>query len=210
MRPVLRTPGIYYRHESFLNDVHRVLAAEAGLQITDDGAFAQALVKKPSGQYQNQLKRQVDADLKATHAITRPRSLGATAGPGVQFDLVQLGLAATVIAGGYASWKVVADDVRAAVRRLRRISRDHVLIDEDSAILVAVDAVAAAGTFATIDLRFVAPITPPCENSQEQARGYLVGLDVNEEFKIIVLSPDGEVVGISPGMPGVDFTDLLV
>jgi hypothetical protein len=37
-----------------------------------------------------------------------------------------------------------------------------------------------------------------------------VGLDVNEEFKIIVLSPDGEVVGISPGMPDVDFTTLLV
>ena len=132
MRPVLRTPGIYYRHESFLNDVHRVLAAEAGLKITDDGAFAEALVKKSSGQYQKQLKRQVDADLRATHAITQRRSLGETGGPGVQFDLVQLGLAATLIAGGYASWKVVADDVRAAVRRLRRISRDHVVINEDS------------------------------------------------------------------------------
>jgi hypothetical protein len=210
MRPVLRTPGIYYRHESFLNDVHRVLAAQAGLKITDDGAFAEALVKKSSAQYQKQLKRQIDADLKATHAITKRRSLGETGGPGVQFDLVQLGLAATLIAGGYASWKVVADDVRAAVRRLRRISRDHVVINEDSAILLAVDAVAAPGTFATIDIRFVAPMTPPRENGPEPERGYLVGLDVNEEFKIIVLSPDGEVVGISPGMPGVDFTNLLV
>jgi hypothetical protein len=210
MRPVLRTPGIYYRHESFLNDVHRVLAAEAGLKITEEGAFAEALVKKSSGRYQKQLKRQVDADLRATHAITQRRSLGETGGPGGQFDLVQLGLAATLIAGGYASWKVVADDVRAAVRRLRRISRDHVVINEDSAILLAVDAVAAPGTFATIDIRFVAPITPPRENGPEPERGYLVGLDVNEEFKIIVLSPDGEVVGISPGMPDVDFTTLLV
>jgi hypothetical protein len=210
MRPVLRTPGIYYRHESFLNDVHRVLAAQAGLKTTDDGAWAEALVKKSSGQYQRQLKRRVDADLKATHAITKRRSLGETGGPGVQFDLVQLGLAATLIAGGYASWKVVADDVRAAVRRLRRISRDHVVINEESAILLAVDAVAAPGTFATIDIRFVAPMTPPRENGPEPEKGYLVGLDVNEEFKIIVLSPDGEVVGVSPGMPGVDFTSLLV
>jgi len=187
-----------------------VVAGQAGLKTTDDGAWAEALVKKSSGQYQKQLKRQVDAGLKATHAITKRRSLGETGGPGVQFDLVQLGLAATLIAGGYASWKVVADDVRAAVRRLRRISRDHVVINEESAILLAVDAVAAPGTFATIDIRFVAPMTPPRENGPEPERGYLVGLDVNEEFKIIVLSPDGEVVGVSPGMPGVDFTSLLV
>jgi hypothetical protein len=53
-------------------------------------------------------------------------------------------------------------------------------------------------------------VTPPRENGPEPEKGFLVGLDVNEEFKIVVLSPDGEVVGISDGMPGVDFTDLLV
>jgi hypothetical protein len=208
MRPVLRTPGIYYRHGSFLNDVHRVLVAQAGLETTDEGAWSEALVEESSGQYQEQLKRQVDSDLKATDAVTKRRWIGETGGPGVEFDLVQLGLTATLIAGGYASWKVV--DVRAAIRRLGRISRDHVVIDEASAILLAVDAVAAPGTFATIDVRFVAPITPPRENSPETERGYLIGLDVNAEFTLVVLSPDGEVVGTSHGIPGVDFARLLV
>jgi hypothetical protein len=168
MRPILLTPGIYYRHRSFLNDVHRVLVAQAGLTTTDQGAWAEALVEESSAQYQEQLKKQVDADLKATDAITMRRSIGETGGPGVEFDLVQLALTATLIAGGYASWKVVADDVRAAIRRLGRISRDHVIIDEASAVLLAVDAVAAPGTFATIDVRFVAPITPRARTAQKQ------------------------------------------
>lgn len=210
MRPVLRTPGIHYRYGSFLVDVHRVLAARTGHQYTDEAAWAEAVVEESGVQYQDQLKRQVDADLQATEAITNRRSPGETGRPGVEFDLVQLVLTATLIAGGYASWQVVAEDVRSAVRRLRRISRDHVIVDEDSAILLAVDAVATPGTFATIDIRFVAPLTPPRENGPEPERGYLVGLDVDDVFNIVVLNPDGEVVGISPGIPGVDFATLRV
>ena len=81
------------------------------------------------------------------------------------------------------------------------------IVDARAAIVLAVDAAASAESFATVDIRFVAPLQilgdgPP------SGRGYLVGLDAGGVFQIVVLDPDGHIVGISPGLPDIDFASL--
>jgi hypothetical protein len=128
-------------------------------------------------------------------------------GPGVEFDFVRLAVEATAAAGAYLIWKEVASDVRSAVRRLRRLSGDHVVIDEGAAIVTAVDAVVEPGTFAVAEVQFVATLHLPEDEEYGPARGYLVGLGLADEVRLVCVDPDGNVIG-SAGLEGIDVSRL--
>jgi hypothetical protein len=208
MEPVLYVPGIRYRHDRFLRRVSEEVNARRGPIDGSDHEAIHSISSETSTEYATRLKTIIDADLTATEAETHPRDPGEAGGPGIEFDFVTLWVTSTALAATYLTWKEVAKDIRAAARKLRDLSEDHVVIDANSAFILAVDAVAAPGTFAVIDVRFVAPISTPDDSGPSIEKAYLVGLDVNGEFKIVVLDPDGEVVGINSGLSVSDFKSL--
>ncbi|MDQ6878322.1 MAG: hypothetical protein M3082_11670 [Candidatus Dormibacteraeota bacterium] len=152
-----------------------------------------------AAQYATRLKATLDADLKTTEAVTQPRDLRDTGGPGIEFDLVQLAIEATALAGGYLVWKEVATDIRAVVSRLRRLSGSHVIVDEAAAVILAVDALSTVETFADVEIRFVAPLSVP-DDEMGETRGFLVGVTKNGKLLVVALDADGLIVGTSEAL----------
>lgn len=232
--PTIPTPGVYYRHWSWMLALRDELAVERGFAAY--GVFDPEIVEEPAAErqgemtrgdtpewepgevarleafenevpevYAERLKSILDRDLGVSKAKTNPQDPRKVGGPGIEFDLVRLVVEATAIGGGYLVWKEVAKDVRAAVRRLRLLSGQHVLIDEGSAIVLAVDALAPPGAPAALEVRFVAPLRVPsgADDRRPVARGYLVGLQVGGQLAVVAIDADGRAAGVGQ-LDGID------
>ena len=201
-------PGISFRHNRFLQHVYRDVLRRRGQPNPTDESDILSRYSETASEYAAQLKQTVDSDLKATASNTHKRDPSEVGGPGIEFDLVELVLTATGLAGGYLVWTEVAKDVRAAASTLRRLSRRPVIIDANASIILAVDAVAAPGTFADIYVQFVAPIKVLDEYGLGLTEGYLVGLDVTGSFRLVLVAPNGDIVGVNDSLSALNFYGL--
>lgn len=178
--------------------------AEAEAKAARESALEEGLYDELPALYAARLKELVEGDLAVSSALTNKRDMRKVGGPGIEFDLVRLVVEATAVGGGYLVWKEVAKDIRAAVARLRRVSGEHVLVDEGAAIVLAVDALAPPGSPAAVDVRFVASLGLPGDSEWAPARGYLVGIGRGEELSVVAVDPDGVVDGVTR-LDGIDF-----
>ena len=90
MKPTDPTAGVYFRHLPFLLAIQKELAANAGHRPTES-SYWEASAQAIADDYAPRLKREVEADLTGTDAVTHPRFIDR---PGIEFDLVELAAAA--------------------------------------------------------------------------------------------------------------------
>jgi hypothetical protein len=147
--------------------------------------------------YAESLKADLQPRVTSGRIETYPRHVGETGGPGIEFDFVGLLTTATFVAGSYAGWRVLADDLRSLIGRLRELGDGPVYIDEYTAQVLAVDYVSDPATFSDISLRYVAKVRGWDDDEPDADRGYLVGQTVNGADCLVVVSVDGHVLGVS-------------
>lgn len=149
------------------------------------------------GRYADALRNELQPMVSSGEIQTHPRSAFESGGPGIEFDVVELMVGATAVAGGYAGWRVLAEDLRAIIKKLRELGDGRIQIDEYTAEVLAVDYASDASTFNDIDLRFVALVRGWDDDQPQPERGFLVGMQVNGVDRLVVVSVDGQVLGVS-------------
>lgn len=132
-------------------------------------------------------------DLKAIRVEAHEYGKAAGGGPP---DILTIVLAAL---GAYASARVLADDVRTALRRLGEELAKPTGIDETIAMLLAWDQVAPPGSAADVVLQHIGNVSPVNEDGQSRAGGWVVGFLVDGEPLLVIVAPTGEIVGTTPG-----------
>ena len=154
--------------------------------------------------YAEALKAELSGRVHSGHVETHPRSPYESGGPGVEFDAVSLIVSGTVIATGYAAWRIVAADLHELIQKLRQLGDGRVVVDVFGAEVLAVNSLARPVGVQDVSIRFSAPLRGPDDEEYGSERGFLVGLVVNGVETLVVVSPDGTVLGStsSDELPG--------
>jgi hypothetical protein len=165
--------------------------------ITRAGGWGPADVEAEDA-YASRLKAEVQPLVESGEIQTHRRNAYEDGGPGVEFDLVTLLVATATALGAYSGVKEVARDVQRALRRLATLSDGRVYVDQTTAEVLAVDAVATEETFSDIEIVRTSPLLGP-EEFGESERGYLVELSVNGTPQSVVVTTGGAIIGATGG-----------
>ena len=201
---VHRGPGISFEHGQFMARSSRDIPFPTGTDANEYARWSDAVADA----YATGLKRELDSELSSGEARTSRRHPDETGGP-IELDLVTIVVGATAVLASYQTWRKFIQDLHGVIRKLGEISSPRsVGIDETAALLLAVDAVATPETLQIIEERFVAPLREPDKEDYERPRGYLVGLTVNTDDVLVVVTLAGDVMTVTPGLQGLDLAGL--
>jgi hypothetical protein len=127
-----------------------------------------------------------------------PEDEGRATGGGESEAILYMVLAGM---GAYVTLREVATDILKAIAYLREKAGDQgrVVIPEAAALLIAWDHVAPPQSHADASLEYIAPLSRVNPAGYSIAKGWIVGFSVDGAPLIVVISPDGEVLGTTPG-----------
>ena len=162
--------------------------------------FAEADEAAASDAYASGLKAELQPLITTGEVHTNRRTATDTSGPGADVDNVALLVSASALAGGSAGWRTVAQDLRSIMGRLRELGDGRVRIDEYTAEILAVDHVSQDAELVDANLRYVARLRGADDADTDPERGFLVGLQVDGNDAVVVVSVEGEIVGVSKGV----------
>jgi hypothetical protein len=187
---------VWYPHEGYLRKVAETPLASSSAD--------------PGEAYAVALKGELEGLVRSGEVETHERSLAEAGGPGIEFDAVTLMVQATVVAAGYAAWRVVATDLRALIKKLQKLGDGRVMVDIFGAEVLAVDSLTQTKDFTDFSIRFCAPLRGADDEEYGPDRGFLVGLTVDGVETVVVVGPDGSILGSTTAaqLPGLDKLDL--
>lgn len=147
-------------------------------------------------QYNVELQRDLRERVSAIGVHTEPPEEDHVMGGAPPPDFIYLLIEA---AAAYASLRVIVDDIRSVMKRMRERNGPYVGLPEELAMMVAWDHVAPPGSHSVVEVKYAGPIRPVTENGFGVAGGWLIGVDVDGRQVGVIIGHDGVVLAEAPG-----------